>query len=61
MARRGSVGDAEANALQATAAQRAEQLDPERLRLDPAQVEADHLAPHLGRPADRAALERVLS
>ena len=39
------VGDTEAHALEAAAAQIAQQLDPERLRLNLAQVEADHLAP----------------
>jgi ABC-type branched-subunit amino acid transport system ATPase component len=39
------VGDAEAHTLQAAAAQVAQQLRPERLRLRLAAVEADHLAP----------------
>jgi hypothetical protein len=39
------VGDAETHALQAAALEVAHKLDPERLRLDLAQVEADHLAP----------------
>src|SRR5207247_2548481 len=39
------VGDAEAHTLQAAAAEVAEQLGPEGLRLGLAQVEGDHLAP----------------
>ena len=39
------VGDAQAHAVQAAAAQRSEELAPERLGLDLADVEADHLAP----------------
>src|SRR6266540_1114294 len=39
------VGDAEAHSLQAAAAEVAQQLDPEGLRLDLAEVESDHLAP----------------
>jgi len=39
------VGDAQAHALEPAPAQLAQELGPERLRLDLAQVEADHLAP----------------
>jgi hypothetical protein len=39
------VGDAEAHTLQAAAAEVTEQLDPEGLRLNLAEVERDHLAP----------------
>ena len=39
------VGDAQADAVEAAGAQRAQELEPERLGLDLADVEADHLAP----------------
>ena len=40
-----AVGDAQAHAVEAAGAQRAQELAPERLGLDLADVEADHLAP----------------
>jgi hypothetical protein len=40
-----AVGHAQADAVQAAATQIAEELAPERLGLDLADVEADHLAP----------------
>jgi hypothetical protein len=39
------VGDAQADAVEAAALERAEELAPERLGLDLADIEADHLAP----------------